>query len=75
MSLRRLTRGSPLLSLSSRVCIPRLSSRLFATAMDDNIKQHYLADSPPTVVRLEIRPHFETLQDPSLRKYAHYMSR
>jgi dipeptidyl-peptidase-3 len=43
--------------------------------MDDNIKQHYLADSPPTVVRLEIKPHFETLQDPSLRKYAHYMSR
>lgn len=43
--------------------------------MDDNVKQHYLADSPPTVVRLEIKSHFDTLQDESLRKYAHYMSR
>lgn len=46
-----------------------------APTMDDNVKQHYLADSPPTVVRLEIKPHFDTLQDDGLRKYAHYMSR
>ncbi|KAJ5179681.1 hypothetical protein N7492_002891 [Penicillium capsulatum] len=43
--------------------------------MDDNVKQHYLADSPPTVVRLEIKSHFDTLKDETLRKYAHYMSR
>ncbi|KAJ6012884.1 hypothetical protein N7499_012515 [Penicillium canescens] len=43
--------------------------------MDDSIKQHYLADSPPTVVRLEVRSHFETLKDQKLRKYAHFMSR
>ena len=43
--------------------------------MDDSIKQHYLADSPPTVVRLEVKSHFETLKDQKLRKYAHFMSR
>lgn len=43
--------------------------------MDANIKQHYLADSPPTVVRLEVKPHFDKLEDPKLRKYAHYISR
>ena len=46
-----------------------------ASTMDDNVKQHYLADSPPTVVRLEIKSHFDSLQDQTLRKYAHYMSR
>ncbi|RAH84078.1 dipeptidyl peptidase [Aspergillus japonicus CBS 114.51] len=43
--------------------------------MDDKVKQHYLADSPPSVVRLEIKTHFDTLKDAKLRKYAHYMSR
>lgn len=43
--------------------------------MEDNVKQHYLADSPPSVVRLEIKSHFDALQDESLRKYAHFMSR
>lgn len=43
--------------------------------MDASIKQHYLADSPPTVVRLEVKSHFESLKDAKLRKYAHYMSR
>lgn len=43
--------------------------------MDVQTKQHYLADSPPTVVRLEIKPHFDNLKDENLRKYAHYMSR
>jgi dipeptidyl-peptidase-3 len=45
------------------------------TMMDDKTKQHYLADSPPTVVRLEIKSHFDTLKDGKLRKYAHYLSR
>ncbi|PWY86307.1 dipeptidyl peptidase [Aspergillus heteromorphus CBS 117.55] len=43
--------------------------------MDDKVRQHYLADSPPTVVRLEVKPHFDNLKDPKLRKYAHYLSR
>lgn len=43
--------------------------------MDESVKQHYLADSPPTVVRLEVKQHFDKLQDPKLRKYAHYISR
>ncbi|KAL4899153.1 hypothetical protein BDW74DRAFT_184019 [Aspergillus multicolor] len=43
--------------------------------MDANVKQHYLADSPPSVVRLEVKHHFDNLKDKSLRKYAHYISR
>ncbi|THC96755.1 hypothetical protein EYZ11_003764 [Aspergillus tanneri] len=43
--------------------------------MDDKIKHNYLADSPPTVVCLEVKPHFDNLKDVKLRKYAHYMSR
>ena len=43
--------------------------------MDAQVKQHYLADSPPTVVRLEVKSHFDNLTDPKLRKYAHYLSR
>lgn len=43
--------------------------------MDDNVKQHYLADSPPSVVKLEIKTHWDTLKDESLKRYAHYMSR
>lgn len=43
--------------------------------MDESVKKHYLADSPPSVVRLEIKTHFDTLKDQNLRKYAHFMSR
>ncbi|PWY93815.1 dipeptidyl peptidase [Aspergillus sclerotioniger CBS 115572] len=43
--------------------------------MDAKVKQHYLADSPPTVVRLEVKSHFDNLKDQKLRKYAHYLSR
>lgn len=43
--------------------------------MDPETKKHYLADSPPTIVRLEIKPHFEALPDEKLRRYAHFMSR
>ncbi|KUL84311.1 hypothetical protein ZTR_07553 [Talaromyces verruculosus] len=35
--------------------------------MDAQTKQHYLADSPPSVVRLEIKQHFEALKDESLK--------
>ncbi|KAB8076290.1 dipeptidyl peptidase [Aspergillus leporis] len=43
--------------------------------MDDKTMQHYLADSPPTVVRLEVKHHFDNLKDAKLRRYAHYISR
>ncbi|KAI9887412.1 MAG: hypothetical protein M1823_000749 [Watsoniomyces obsoletus] len=41
--------------------------------VDGNVFLPYLADSPPTVVRLEIRPHFDALTDEQ-RRYAHYIS-
>ncbi len=36
--------------------------------------KHYLADAPPTVVRLEIEKHFEALTDKQ-KRYAHYISK
>lgn len=42
--------------------------------MDDHKLRNYLADAPPTVVRLEIKPHFDTLTDQE-KRYAHYISR
>ncbi|KAJ9354220.1 hypothetical protein DTO027B9_4846 [Paecilomyces variotii] len=44
-------------------------------SMDAKAKQQYLADSPPTVVRLEIKPHWEKLKSDRSRKYAHFLSR
>ncbi|KAJ5483594.1 hypothetical protein N7530_002840 [Penicillium desertorum] len=82
-SMRGIARSvSPLLPLHriSRLSTPRLAN-IFSSyshltrAMDESIKQHYLADSPPTVVRLEVKSHFDTLKDQNLRKYAHFMSR
>ncbi|KAL8243787.1 hypothetical protein R6Q59_010045 [Mikania micrantha] len=35
---------------------------------------HYLADSPPTIVKLEIKPHFEALNKKE-KQYAHHLSR
>jgi len=34
----------------------------------------YLADTPPSVVRLEIAKHFDALSDKQ-KRYAHYISR
>ena len=52
----------------------RLASSVTAT-MEANLKQYYLADSPPSVVRLEVKHHWDNLKDKTLRKYAHYISR
>ncbi|KIW06886.1 uncharacterized protein PV09_02560 [Verruconis gallopava] len=41
--------------------------------MDPEMIKHYLADSPPTVVPLAIKPHFEALNDQE-KLYAHYIS-
>ncbi|EER26060.1 dipeptidyl peptidase III, putative [Coccidioides posadasii C735 delta SOWgp] len=43
--------------------------------MDAKVKEQYLADSPPTVVRLEIKQHFDALKDEKLKRYAHFVSR
>ncbi|ETI21994.1 hypothetical protein G647_06064 [Cladophialophora carrionii CBS 160.54] len=42
--------------------------------MDPSLRSHYLADNPPTVVRLEIAPHFAALS-PKEKRYAHHLSR
>lgn len=42
--------------------------------MDISTKQQYLADNPPTVVPLKIKPHFEALTEQE-QKYAHYISK
>ena len=42
--------------------------------MDPKTKQLYLADAPPNVVKLEIKPHFEALTDKQ-KRYAHHISR
>ena len=39
----------------------------------DNHLKHYLADSPPTVVPLSIKPHFEALSNKE-KLYAHHIS-
>lgn len=41
--------------------------------MDPDQLKHYLADSPPSVVPLSIKPHFEALNDQE-KLYAHYIS-
>ncbi|KAI1928133.1 hypothetical protein LOZ58_004988 [Ophidiomyces ophidiicola] len=43
--------------------------------MDRKANEQYLADSPPTVVRLEIKQHFDALKDEKLKRYAHHISR
>ena len=42
--------------------------------ISDKDLQDYLADSPPSVVRLEIKLHFEALTDEQ-KLYAHHISR
>ena len=41
--------------------------------LDQNALKQYLADSPPTVVPLSIKPHFDALS-PSEKLYAHHIS-
>ena len=38
--------------------------------MDDDTLKQYLADDPPTIVPLDIKPHFEALTE-SEKLYAH----
>lgn len=51
-------------------------ARLYAATAKmgaDDLK-HFLADAPPSVVRLEIEKHFEALSDKQ-KRYAHFISR
>jgi len=41
--------------------------------MDAEALKQYLADNPPTVVQLEIKPHFEALNEKE-KHYAHHAS-
>ncbi|KAI1437545.1 peptidase family M49 [Xylaria sp. CBS 124048] len=47
---------------------------LHTVTMDAQELSHYLADAPPSVVRLEIGKHFEPLSDKQ-KRYAHFISR
>jgi len=42
-------------------------------APDEDTLKHYLADSPPTIVSLAIKPHFEVLSQQE-QLYAHHIS-
>ena len=42
-------------------------------ATDGDTLEHYLADSPPTIVPLPIKPHFEALNKQE-QFYAHHLS-
>jgi dipeptidyl-peptidase-3 len=42
-------------------------------SIDAETLKQYLADSPPTVVPLSIKPHFEALSDQE-KLYAHHLS-
>lgn len=42
--------------------------------MDESTLEQYLADDPPTIVPLTIKPHFEALNEKE-KHYAHYISR
>ena len=42
--------------------------------MDEQALKQYLADSPPTVVQLAARTHFEALTDKQ-KLYAHHISK
>lgn len=72
--------SNPLIASSSSV---KLSSRVpFAfnvlqrryVSMDAQELKSFLADSPPSVVRLEIAKHFDALNDKQ-KRYAHYIAK
>lgn len=44
------------------------------STIDGATLKQYLADDPPTVVPLSIKPHFDALNNKE-KKYAHYISR
>jgi hypothetical protein len=56
--------------------VRRLSTTTTATmsaTIDSETLKQYLADSPPTIVPLAIKPHFDALSDKE-KLYAHHLS-
>jgi hypothetical protein len=51
----------------------RIVKSVAKMAIDESTLKHYLADSPPSIVRLEINPHFEALSKQE-KLYAHWIS-
>lgn len=54
--------------------LPSLVSSRFSSTMDPSELKHYLADQPPSILRLEVEPHFSNLSDQN-KRYAHYISK
>jgi hypothetical protein len=52
---------------------PDSLSQFHKMAIDPETLKQYLADNPPSVVPLAIKPHFEALSDQE-KLYAHYIS-
>ncbi|KAH6608699.1 hypothetical protein Trco_002045 [Trichoderma cornu-damae] len=64
-------------SILKRNLSPRLAGSFFASTaanMKPEELKHYLADQPPTVVRLEIEKHFALLTEQQ-KRYAHFISK
>ena len=60
------------LELTRRLSTSTTTNDMTATIDSETLKQ-YLADSPPTVVPLTIKPHFDALSDKE-KLYAHHLS-
>jgi len=58
----------------STTSLNRLSNIQQHLRMDTQELKHFLADSPPSAVKLVIKKHFEALDDQQ-KRYAHYISR
>nr|WOD46483.1 hypothetical protein [Trichoderma atroviride] len=74
VNIAALKRPHPVLK---RNLSPRLSRSWFASStanMKPEELKHYLADQPPTVVRLEIEKHFSLLTEQQ-KRYAHFISK
>ncbi|KAI1382241.1 peptidase family M49 [Hypoxylon crocopeplum] len=67
-------------SLNSRILKPQVDLRYqvairsLTSKMDTQELKQYLADAPPSVVRLEIEKHFDALTDKQ-KRYSHFISR
>lgn len=53
---------------------PSITYYSIMLTMDAATRQQYLADDPPTIVPLLIKPHFEALT-PKEQQYAHWISK
>lgn len=71
---RRLVSRSILSKPSAASTTIKSVSRRRYINMDAKELSSYLADLPPSVVRLEIAKHFEALTDKQ-KRYAHYISK